>query len=43
MKADYQLRQDVLDELRWNPAINDNAIGVAVKDGVVILAGAVDS
>jgi osmotically-inducible protein OsmY len=43
MKTDNQLRQDVLDELSWNPSINEKAIGVAVKDGVVILAGAVDS
>lgn len=43
MKTDLQLQQDVLAELDWEPAINAAAIGVEVKDGIVTLAGHVDS
>jgi osmotically-inducible protein OsmY len=43
MKGDSQLRQDVLNELMWDPSITDEAIGVAVKDGIVTLAGYVDT
>lgn len=43
MKTDMELRNDVMDELNWEPSLNPAAIGVAVKDGVVILSGYVDS
>jgi osmotically-inducible protein OsmY len=43
MKTDSQLKQDVMDELMWEPDINAVEIGVAVKDGVVTLSGYVDS
>ena len=43
MKTDAQLQRDVADELRWEPSIRDNDIGVAAKDGVVTLTGYVDS
>ena len=39
MKSDHALRQDVLDELAWEPSVNDTAIGVEVEDGVVTLTG----
>jgi osmotically-inducible protein OsmY len=42
-KTDSQLKLDVEAELRWEPRINANEIGVAVKDGVVTLTGMVDS
>jgi osmotically-inducible protein OsmY len=42
MKTDLELRDDVLDELRWEPAVNAAEIGVAVKNGVVTLTGTVD-
>ncbi len=42
MKTDIELREDVLSELRWEPAVNAADIGVAVKDGVVTLTGTVD-
>ena len=42
-KGDSQLRQDVMNELMWDPSISEKAIGVAVKDGVVTLAGSVDT
>jgi osmotically-inducible protein OsmY len=43
MKTDRELQKDVMDALRWEPDINETNIGVAVKDGVVILSGYVDS
>lgn len=39
MKTDAQLKKEVLDELEWDPSINASQVGVAVKDGVVILTG----
>lgn len=38
-----QLRQDVLDELDFDPSVNASHIGVAADDGVVTLTGHVDS
>jgi osmotically-inducible protein OsmY len=43
MKGDSQLRQDVLNELMWDPSISEKAIGVASQDGIVTLAGFVDT
>lgn len=43
MKTDTQLQQDVIAELAWEPSVNAAQIGVEVKDGVVTLAGHVDS
>ena len=43
MKTDLQLKADVTDELAWDPAIDAAGIGVMVKDGVVTLAGHLDS
>lgn len=43
MKTDSQLRQDVNAELNWEPSVNAAHIGVEVKDGIVTLAGHVDS
>lgn len=42
MKTDIELRDDVLNELRWEPAVDAAEIGVAVKSGVVTLSGMVD-
>ena len=39
MKTDTDLKRDVTAELDWDPAVKSNAIGVAVKDGVVTLSG----
>jgi osmotically-inducible protein OsmY len=41
MRTDLQLHKDVLDELRWDPQVNEAEIGVAAKDGVVTLTGVV--
>ncbi|HKB54147.1 MAG TPA: BON domain-containing protein [Ramlibacter sp.] len=43
MKTDAQLRAEVTDELAWDPAVNAANVGVTVKDGVVTLAGHLDS
>ncbi len=43
MKSDLQLREDVMEELEFEPSINAAAIGVAVKDGVVTLSGTIDT
>jgi len=43
MKIDNQLQQDVSAELKWEPSVHAAHIGVEVKDGVVTLAGQVDS
>lgn len=43
MKTDTQLQQDVIAELRWDPAVNAAQIGVEVKNGIVTLAGHVEN
>ncbi|MBL8279628.1 MAG: BON domain-containing protein [Pelomonas sp.] len=43
MKTDLQLQSDVLAELQWDPPVHAARIGVDVKDGVVTLAGELDS
>jgi osmotically-inducible protein OsmY len=43
MKTDHQLQLDVLAELSWEPAVDAEDIGVEVKDGIVTLAGHVNS
>jgi osmotically-inducible protein OsmY len=43
MKTDSQLQQDVNAELKWEPSVHAARIGVEAKDGVVTLAGQVDS
>ena len=43
MKTDSQLQADILEELRHDAAVATNDIAVATSDGVVTLAGEVDS
>ena len=43
MKTDTQVQKDVLAELNWEPSVNAAQIGVEVKNGIVTLAGHVDS
>jgi len=43
MKNDEQLKSDVEQELRWEPSVRAEQIGVSVKNGVVELDGHVDS
>lgn len=39
MKTDTQLKHDVTAELNWDSSVNENEIGVEVKDGIVTLSG----
>jgi osmotically-inducible protein OsmY len=43
VRTDTQIQADILAELKWEPRVLPNEIGVAVKDGVVTLTGWVDS
>jgi len=43
MKTDAQIRQDVINELKWQPYLSTSQIGVAVKKGIVTLTGEVES
>lgn len=43
MKTDIQLKKDIENELEWEPAVEAAKIGIEVKDGVVTLAGHLDS
>lgn len=42
-RTDEEIQREVLAELKWDARVQPNEIGVAVKDGVVILTGWVDS
>jgi osmotically-inducible protein OsmY len=42
VKHDTLLRQDILEELKWDASVRELEIGVAVKDGVATLSGSVD-
>ena len=39
MRTDMELQKDVVAELKWEPRLEEDEIGVAVKDGVVTLTG----
>jgi osmotically-inducible protein OsmY len=43
MKSDIEIERDVKEELQWDPDLDATNIAVAVKDGVVTLAGFVKS
>jgi osmotically-inducible protein OsmY len=43
MRTDSELRIDVVAELNWDPSIRDEDIATAVKEGVVTLAGTVET
>ena len=42
-RTDSDIQQDVVDELKWEPGLRDDDIAVGTKDGIVTLAGFVDS
>jgi osmotically-inducible protein OsmY len=42
-RTDSAIQADVMAQLRYDPRVSPNEIGVAVKDGVVTLTGWVDS
>jgi osmotically-inducible protein OsmY len=41
-RTDEEIQREVLEELKWDPRLQPNEIGVIVKDGVVTLTGTVD-
>lgn len=43
MKTDFEIQQDVQDELLWDPLLNAPEIGVIVHNGIVTLTGVVNS
>jgi osmotically-inducible protein OsmY len=43
MRTDAEIQKDVIDELRFDPSLQDDDVAVAVRDGVVTLAGNVKS
>ncbi|HEY1469892.1 MAG TPA: BON domain-containing protein [Candidatus Acidoferrum sp.] len=43
IRSDEQIQNDVMFELKWDPRIVPNEIGVAVKERMVTLMGSVDS
>ena len=43
MKADEDIKKDVLEELNWQPDIDETQIGVIVEEGIVTLTGTLDS
>ncbi len=43
MSDDKHLKQAVLDELKWEPSVNEAHIGVTAKDGIVTLMGHVET
>lgn len=43
IKADSDIKRDVLRELKWDPRVSETEVGVQVRDGVVALSGFVTS
>ena len=43
MKSDIQLHKDIIDELAFNPQIDERSIAVGVSEGIVTLTGTVPS
>lgn len=43
MKSDSQIQADVMQELKWDPRVSHEHIGVAVREGVVMLSGTIPS
>ncbi len=42
-KSDSQIKQDVLNELRWDARVDETEVGVQVHNAIVTLTGAVSS
>lgn len=43
MRTDSEIKQDVLEELIWQPLLNEKFLGIEVKYGVVRLSGKVNN
>lgn len=42
-KSDSQLQLDIMEELKWEPGVDHEKIGVSAKEGVITLSGIVSS
>lgn len=42
-KSDWEIRQDIEDEMWWRPDVDSDEVSVTVRDGVATLTGEVDS
>jgi len=42
MRTDSEIKSDILEELAWQPNVDDTEIGVVVEDGTVMLTGVLD-
>ncbi len=42
IKSDSQIKADVLNELKWDSRIDENDVGLQVRDGIVTLVGTVN-
>jgi osmotically-inducible protein OsmY len=42
-KTDAQVHHDIIEELTWDPRVDETEVGVEVDDGVVTLTGTVTS
>jgi BON domain len=42
-RSDSDIQNDIIAELKWEPSLRNDDIAVAVRDGIVTLAGFVDS
>jgi osmotically-inducible protein OsmY len=43
IRTDQDIQEDIVSELKWDPSLRSEDIAVGVRDGVVTLAGTVDS
>ena len=43
MKTDSQIQADVMQELKWDPSVSHEHIGVSVSEGIVMLSGTIPS
>lgn len=43
IKSDSLIKTDVLNELKWDPIVDETEVGVQVKDGIVTLAGTIST
>lgn len=42
-KTDWEIKEDIEDELFWSPFVDSNEVYVSVKDGIATLTGTVES
>ncbi len=43
VRTDAEIKRDVIEELRWDPRINESEVGIQVARGIVTITGAVSS